>query len=372
MKKYIAFLLSSVLILGASIPVSANTDVQINVNGNFLSDAQAVLKDGSTLLPVRSVSTALGGEVVWDSATKTASIDKDGTQVTITIGAKQIFVNGNPETISTPAQIINGRTYVPLRALGEALNCNIAWVNETKTVEITQVDPAEYKVWYEVDDMGRLVLNTNISSQNWDGYTVVTSISVSNDNWRKSRTEWDTEHRQKQEIVHIRPRGFYSHYEDGTIIRSTDVYIFKGIIPNLKDSMRNPAGEIASVSDKLVYKTTLRDKITITESAQPLTITDLHVAKDTKNMKDTYTVSLADEITKIGEYDLQFRNSKSYSSSSGLQRTSDSLKSTVDMGFYSSAGEYYVSHTLYTKDEKGSFQLIKSFSNTISSNQLSH
>ena len=150
------------------------------MNGAALSDAQAVLKDGSTLLPVRSVSTALGGEVVWDNATKTASIDKDGTSVAITIGKKEITVNDKKQAISTPAQIVNGRTYVPLRALGEALECDITWVNATKTVEISQVDPSEYKAWYEVDDEGKLYIKTNINSNKWNGYGIASRIIFKN------------------------------------------------------------------------------------------------------------------------------------------------------------------------------------------------
>ena len=152
MKKFIVLLLTAGMLLSMNTIAFASSDVKIKVNGSLLSDAQAILKDGSTLLPVRSVSTALGSEVVWDNATKTASIDKDGTSVAITIGKKEISINGKTKAISTPAQIVNSRTYVPLRALGEALECDITWVNASKTVEISQVDPSEYKAWYEVDE----------------------------------------------------------------------------------------------------------------------------------------------------------------------------------------------------------------------------
>ena len=124
MKRLLMILLFLSMILGMNTIALASDDVKIKVNGSLLQDAQAVLKDGSTLLPVRSVSTALGGEVTWDNATKTASIDKDGTFVSIIIGQKSISVNGTKQAISTPAQVINGRTYVPLRALGEALKKN--------------------------------------------------------------------------------------------------------------------------------------------------------------------------------------------------------------------------------------------------------
>ena len=118
MKRVIQLMVIICLILGINTITYASSEIKIDVNGSILQDAEAILKDGSTLLPVRSVGNALGGEVIWDNATKTASIDKEGTIVTITIGQQAIDVNGVKQQISTPAQIVSGRTYVPLRALG--------------------------------------------------------------------------------------------------------------------------------------------------------------------------------------------------------------------------------------------------------------
>lgn len=117
MKRVIQWMFFICLTLGINTIAYASSEIKIDVNGSILQDAEAILKDGSTLLPVRSVGNALGGEVVWDNATKTASIDKEGTIVTITIGQREIVVNGAKQQISTPAQIVSGRTYVPLRAL---------------------------------------------------------------------------------------------------------------------------------------------------------------------------------------------------------------------------------------------------------------
>ena len=100
MKRLATLLLFFCILSGMNTIAFASSDVKIKVNGSLLSDAQAILKDGSTLLPVRSVSTALGGEVIWDNETKTASIDKDDTSVNITIGQKEITVNNKKQAIS--------------------------------------------------------------------------------------------------------------------------------------------------------------------------------------------------------------------------------------------------------------------------------
>ena len=217
MKKLIPlFLFSGMLLCMHSIAFASSDDVKIKVNGEFLSDAQAVLKDGSTLLPVRSVSTALGCEVVWDNETKTASIDKDGTEVTIAIGDKNISINGKTKAISTPAQIISGRTYVPLRALGEALECDITWVNATKTVEISQMNPSEYKAWYEVDKEGNLHIRTNINSQKWGGYSIAFKHTFTDNSH-----SWDGQ--SGEDMVTYYSSSMTAGYEADSVIKKTRV-----------------------------------------------------------------------------------------------------------------------------------------------------
>ncbi|GEM_PF-3484476 len=47
-----------------------------------------------------------------------------------------LVLNGQAFTPSSPPVIINGRTYVPLRFIGEALGARVGWDNDAKTVTI--------------------------------------------------------------------------------------------------------------------------------------------------------------------------------------------------------------------------------------------
>lgn len=47
-----------------------------------------------------------------------------------------ILVNGEKISTDTPAVVIEGSTYLPLKALGQALNVEVKWNSELKRVEI--------------------------------------------------------------------------------------------------------------------------------------------------------------------------------------------------------------------------------------------
>ena len=369
MKRLLSIILCVTMLFGMNTIAFAASDVKIKVNGELLSDAQAVLKDGSTLLPVRSVSTALGGEVVWDNATKTASIDKDGTLVTIAIGEKAISVNGTKQSISTPAQIISGRTYVPLRALGEALECDITWVNETKTVEISQVDPAEYKAWYEVGDNGVLYINTNINSNKWGGWTMLIikhMINKNNPQNYECSNEWGTGIVRNPHSSALS----YPWSDEVSGVKSTDIYIFKGENKSL-DSFWDLKGKygiqkaLASLSDEIVYQTTLHNRISFKDASPVPELTEFNITFD--ETRETYTAFLKDEPMENGRYGVYFDAGKQHRFSA-IHASGDHLSKSRSIGHFAKAGRsgsVFITYCTASMNENGSVDIFKTKSNSI-------
>lgn len=57
--------------------------------------------------------------------------------ITMTINSKEFYVNGEKQPeLNEPAQLMNDKTMVPLRAVSESLDCTVEWDQETKTVII--------------------------------------------------------------------------------------------------------------------------------------------------------------------------------------------------------------------------------------------
>lgn len=84
-------------------------------------------EDDRTFLPVRFLAEALGAQVDWDEASQTASVRKDGSVVEVTIGSNQIRVDGKVQPIDAAARIKDDRTFLPVRAIAEALGQKVTW-----------------------------------------------------------------------------------------------------------------------------------------------------------------------------------------------------------------------------------------------------
>lgn len=135
--------MKKLLILGAAVlamsatVLAASTPVNVKVNGNLI-DAQGVIVDGRTLVPVRGIFEELGFNVTYDADTKTAYLNKVGTSVKMTYGNEYYLLNGEEITPDVPQTIIDGRFMLPLRSVGEALDLEVDWDADTKTASVSK------------------------------------------------------------------------------------------------------------------------------------------------------------------------------------------------------------------------------------------
>lgn len=130
----------------------------VDVNGN---PVEPFIIDGTTYLPIRAISNAFGLDVDWDGATQTvilthpavvqpgpaptgpapgtvgnksATLEYSDIKVTLD-GAlvSLVDVNGNP----VEPFIIDGTTYLPIRAISNAFGLEVDWAGATQTVILT-------------------------------------------------------------------------------------------------------------------------------------------------------------------------------------------------------------------------------------------
>lgn len=111
--------------------------IQVVVNSKILkADQPPVLLEGRTLIPLRLILEALGATVGWDPKEQKVTTEREGIKVEFVIGSTEILVNGQKGTIDVPAQLIGGRTLVPVRAVSEAFQLKVLWNPHTHTVTV--------------------------------------------------------------------------------------------------------------------------------------------------------------------------------------------------------------------------------------------
>ena len=103
-------------------------------DAEHLLDAAPFIENGRTFVPVRFIAETFGAEADWspkEGLTETVTLTKGSMVVTLTIGFPVITIteNGTVRTVTADvaAQIVNGRTYLPLRAVGEIFGATFDW-----------------------------------------------------------------------------------------------------------------------------------------------------------------------------------------------------------------------------------------------------
>ena len=95
------------------------------------------MESNRVLVPLRAIFEALDSDISWDNETQTV-IASGNKVIVLQIDSDIAFVNGEKKQLDVPARLVNGRSMVPLRFVGEAVGADVHWDSETLTVSITK------------------------------------------------------------------------------------------------------------------------------------------------------------------------------------------------------------------------------------------
>lgn len=125
-RKVLAAILLATLSLGLNVPVAFGaSSLPIYLNGSQLTlTTPPVLIQDRLLVPVRSYMEALGASVSW-SPPDTVTAQWEDRTVSLRIGDKTARIGSAAIPMDVPAQLIDSRTYVPLRFLSEGLGAKV-------------------------------------------------------------------------------------------------------------------------------------------------------------------------------------------------------------------------------------------------------
>ncbi|MEX2461937.1 MAG: copper amine oxidase N-terminal domain-containing protein [Paenibacillaceae bacterium] len=150
MKKNFLLALMLLIVLSftpANVFAAAAQPKQIDVfvdNDQIVFNVNPVIESGSTLVQFKPVFEKLGLEIVWDAKTKKVTGSSKDLNIELTIGSKNVLVNGTKKQVTVAPKIINGVTMVPLRFIGEASGRDVSWDGRTKTVYVATTEEQVY------------------------------------------------------------------------------------------------------------------------------------------------------------------------------------------------------------------------------------
>ncbi|MCL2373572.1 MAG: endo-1,4-beta-xylanase [Defluviitaleaceae bacterium] len=124
--------------------VAASTIIQLRIGDPVFTvngargymDVAPIIVDNRTLVPLRFVGETLGAQFAWEGTTETVTIFHDGQVLSFAIGELA-------EGMDVPAQNYNGRTIVPLRFVSEFFGIEAGFNSTTQMVTLTVAGQAQ-------------------------------------------------------------------------------------------------------------------------------------------------------------------------------------------------------------------------------------
>ena len=155
----------------------AEPDVIVDGSKILFNDQNAVIVDGVTLVPARGVFEAMGNTVKWVEESRMVIITTStGVRyVRVYIDSDIMKVNqyktlmeetSEEIKLEVPAQIMNDRTMIPLRAVSEAFDGEVEWNEDDYVINITTTEPPllegyEHKPKTPIEEMVTMSLSTD-------------------------------------------------------------------------------------------------------------------------------------------------------------------------------------------------------------------
>lgn len=126
-----------------AVAVPGDEEITVYVNEAKLdSEEMPFIENERTLVPMRKIFEALDASVEWIADTQSIVATKGDTQIILQIDNDEIYKNGVVETLEVAPRLVDGTTFVPLRAVSQSLGAQVDWIGYAKSAYIDS--PQQY------------------------------------------------------------------------------------------------------------------------------------------------------------------------------------------------------------------------------------
>ncbi|WP_258360212.1 N-acetylmuramoyl-L-alanine amidase [Moorella sulfitireducens] len=122
-----------------ALPATAGPGVSLILNGTQVNPSVPPYIDsnGRTMVPLRFVMEYMGAGVEWVEKEKGIVINRGATTLKMWIGSRQAYVNGQGILLDTTPVLKGGTTMVPVRFVSQAFGGQVEWNTASQTIRIT-------------------------------------------------------------------------------------------------------------------------------------------------------------------------------------------------------------------------------------------
>lgn len=129
------------------------------------------VENGITLVPLRFVADNLELDVQWIQEKQSVILISHDTVIILMIGEEKAYINGNLYKLDSCPVIKNERTFVPIRFIGEALQCDVSWEKDTQKALVRREKEVEVDINNdEVQKLFQDILNQKEFASYYGGY----------------------------------------------------------------------------------------------------------------------------------------------------------------------------------------------------------
>lgn len=137
MQKFKTLVVTAALFGALALPANALTGTAIYVDGQYLPmDTMPLVAENTTFVPLRAVSEALGAGVNW--ANGQATIEQGGKVIVLTPKHKLAQVNGKAEQLVAAPRLQGDRVLVPLRFVSEQLGAKVDYADHQIDIAVAE------------------------------------------------------------------------------------------------------------------------------------------------------------------------------------------------------------------------------------------
>ncbi|WP_123043171.1 N-acetylmuramoyl-L-alanine amidase family protein [Cohnella candidum] len=146
MKKLFAVFCFSLLlavILSGHKSYAASASPSLYLDGTKLNPPQpSTIVNGTTFVPVRTISESLGYTVGWNGTDRSISIVSDSRSLLLRLGSAKAVIAGKTLAMPSKPLIVNNRSLLPLRFIAEQFGLQVSWDAKKNAVLLVKAPAA--------------------------------------------------------------------------------------------------------------------------------------------------------------------------------------------------------------------------------------